>query len=172
MRIQSTARLTLGLTITVLVIAAFAGNTDKIGTPAPPFVGTTLTGESIHLSNYEGKVVLLDFWASWCGPCREEMPFLIDLYDDYHEAGLDVLTINIDDHTENAQAFLDELGEPVPFPVLFDPDKHVPALYEIEAMPTAVLIDKKGIVRYWHDGFKTSHQSQYRQELTTLLNTD
>ncbi len=135
-----------------------------------PFSGTTTNGEEIKLSDFEGNVVLLDFWASWCGPCRQELPFLIELYNDYHEAGFVILAVNIDDHIEYAQEFLDALDSQTPFPVITDPEKHLPALYEIEAMPTSVFIDKKGIVRYWHDGFKASHQRRYRDELTTLLN--
>ena len=160
----------LWVSIIFVLGAPFTGDTDKIGSPAPLFSGTTTTGEELKLSDYKGRVVLLDFWASWCGPCREEIPFLIDLYNDHHEEGFVILTINIDDEFENAKAFLEALDDQVPFPVVVDPEKRLPALYEIEAMPTSVFIDKKGIVRYWHDGFKASHQQRYRDELTTLLN--
>ena len=167
---QGVALKYLFVTATIVLGTAFAGDPDKIGSPAPPFSGTATNGEVITLSDYKGTVVLLDFWASWCGPCRQELPFMIDLYNEYHAAGFVILAVNIDDQRENAQAFLDELGGQVPFPVIVDPEKHLPALYEIEAMPTSVFIDKKGIVRYWHDGFKASDQQRYRDELTTLLN--
>ena len=165
----------IGLFVALWTVFGMTGvgeTTDKVGTSAPHFSGTTTAGETIQLADYSGHVVLLDFWASWCGPCREEMPFLLDLHDTYHDEGLTILTINIDDHIENAQDFLDELGSQVPFPVIVDVEKVLPALYEIEAMPTSVLIDRQGIIRYWHDGFKASDKERYHDELTTLLNKD
>ncbi len=154
----------------VLGLLAFRGGDDKIGLPAPDFTLTTLDGTPVSLSAYRGKVVLLDFWASWCGPCKEEMPFLVTLHRQYEREGLAVVTINIDDEADNARAFLASLpGRKPPFPVVWDREKTLPARYEITAMPTSVLIDRKGVVRYWHNGFKAAHRDRYRKELNLLL---
>lgn len=160
------------LTAAIFFCAAFTGSTDKVGAPAPPFTGTMLDGKEVSLSDYQGKVLLLDFWASWCGPCRKELPFLIDLHKAYHDAGFEVVAVNIDDDVKNAQAFLTNLERKTPFPIVVDPEKQLPSLYEIGAMPTSLFVDKQGIVRYWHDGFKESDRSRYRDELRALLDKE
>ncbi len=153
-----------------LLVLAFVGSGDKVGVQAPSFSGTTAEGAAVSLADYQGQVVLLDFWASWCGPCKEEMPFLIGLHRQYKSKGLAVVAINIDDDVANMRAFLSSLPGSAPaFPIIWDHEKNIPAQYEIEAMPTSVLIDRGGVVRFWHNGFKSSARDQFRKEVEQLL---
>lgn len=159
------------LFLSSVFLVVFAGAGDKVGAPAPAFTGKTADGHVISLADYEGKVVLLDFWASWCGPCKEEMPFLVHLQRQYASKGLMVIAVNIDDDVANMKAFLSSLpGARPQFPIIWDQQKLIPQRYEIGAMPTSVLIDKKGIVQYWHNGFRTSKREQFRKEIALLVN--
>lgn len=136
---------------------------------APAFASQTLTGEAITLADYRGQVVILDFWASWCGPCREEMPFLIDLYDEFKDQALTIIGINIDTDLANMQAFLDELATEVPFVMVNDANGALPALYDLEGMPTTVFLDREGVIRYRHTGFRKKDEPKYRDEIEALL---
>jgi len=153
----------------VITLAVFPKDAPQIGQPAPPFQGTTFDGKKIELNDFKGKVVLLDFWASWCVPCREEMPFLIDLYNRYHKSPFEIIAINIDTKLDNARKFMDQLSENIRFTVVKDSEQQIPPKYQINGMPTSVLIDKKGIIRFWHTGFKASYKEDYISEIDELL---
>lgn len=142
---------------------------DKEDTPAPDFQGKTLKGKEIDLSSLRGKVVLLDFWASWCPPCREEMPKLVDFYEQHKNSDFQLIAVNIDNKSSNMQHFLDKLFPMPEFPIIADNTQKIPALFNIEAMPTTIFIDKKGNIRYRHDGFKDSYVNDFNSELTQLL---
>jgi len=147
----------------------FAKDQVKVGAAAPVFQGTTLDGKAINLADYKGKVVLLDFWASWCVPCRLEMPYLATLHQRYQNAAFEIITVNIDDKEQNARRFIDQVRQRILFPVVKDPQKKLPPKYQIKGMPTTVLIDKNGVIRYWHTGFKTSDKQKYVDQINTLL---
>ncbi len=121
----------------------------KIGSPAPDFILADRDGNPINLSDLRGKVVILNFWASWCQPCRDEMPDLQTLADEYADRGLVVLGINntyIDDKND-ALAFLDELK--ITFPNVFDEDGDVSVMsYSIYGLPTSIWIDPAGTVQW------------------------
>lgn len=153
----------------MLAIQPALGNRPTVGSKAIDFTLKTFDGKQVTLSSLRGKVVLLDFWASWCGPCRAEMPFLVTLYDENRDAPFEILAINVDTHSENAQAFLSDLGLAIPFPLIIDPDGAIPPLYDLEGMPTTVLIDTRGRVRFQHAGFRERDKARYRNELQTLL---
>lgn len=137
---------------------------------APNFQGVTVSGETVKLSDFENKVLVLDFWASWCEPCQEEFPFLIDLYKQYKDEGFVVIAINLDEHPEAMQKFLARLEiQKVPFPIISDSKGKTPKLYGVEAMPTTFFIDRKGMIRYKHAGFKESYKRDYERELRELL---
>lgn len=156
--------------ICILVLMMLAGGlAQEVGTPAPEFIGKTAEGQEVKLSDFKGKVVLLDFWASWCAPCLKEMPFLVEFYEQNKDAEFMVIAINIDDKAANMNKFLQKLKTGVPFPVIHDAKKEIPPLYNPESMPTTVFIDKKGIIRYRHTGFKDSYKEEFAQELATLL---
>ena len=141
---------------------------EKIGSSAPNFEGKTIQSKEIKLSDYTGKVVLIDFWASWCPPCREEMPSLIDFYHSHKNPKFELIAVNIDDKEENMQHFLDNLFPEPAFPIIVDNKQKIPPLFDIEAMPTTIFIDKKGKIRFWHNGFKKSYVTD-NSELTQLL---
>jgi thiol-disulfide isomerase/thioredoxin len=146
-----------------------ADNPGKTGVRAHGFTGKTPEGKAVKLSDYEGKVVLLDFWASWCGPCREEMPFLIDFYRENRNTDLRIIAVNLDDRVENMNRFLSRFFVPPGFLILVDREKEIPRVYDIKAMPTTIFIDKKGTLRFWHSGFNPSHKERFQAELDELL---
>lgn len=156
----------------ILVLAAFLGtglSQEKEDSPAPDFQGMTINGKEIKLSDYKGKVVLLDFWASWCVPCRDEMPRLVKFYNSHYKSDFQLIAVNIDNKSANMQKFLDKLFPQPDFPIVQDDTQKIPALFNIEAMPTTIFIDKKGNIRYRHDGFKDSYVDDFNSELSQLL---
>jgi DsbE subfamily thiol:disulfide oxidoreductase len=136
-------------------------------TQAPDFTLKSRDGKNMRLSELRGQVVLLNFWASWCGPCREEMPILNALYHKYKDLGFTVLGVNLDAKTEKALAYLKDT--PVDFPVLYDPKGEVSKVYGVSAMPSTVIIDRNGTVRYLHQGYKAGYEDTYRQQIKTLM---
>ena len=137
------------------------------GQAAPDFALKSSSGENLRLSEYRGDVVMVNFWATWCGPCRQEMPLLDELYSRYQRVGFSLLGVNIDDNESKAMGMVSELG--VSFPVLFDSRKEVSKLYEVESMPVTVIIDREGTVRFVHQGYKPGYEDQYLDQIRTLL---
>lgn len=140
-----------------------------VGQLAPDFKGVTIDGKELKLSDYKGRVVLLDFWASWCGPCQKELPFLFQMYDDNDDRNFIIIAVNIDKKLNSAQKFLEKLTEKAHFPIVWDSKSEIPSLYNIESMPTTIFIDKEGIIRYIHTGFTDSSKDVLRNELDELL---
>ena len=137
------------------------------GRPAPDFALKSSTGQNLRLSEYRGDVVMINFWATWCGPCRQEMPLLDELYSRYQRVGFNLLGVNIDDDSGRAMDMINELG--VSFPVLFDSSKEVSRLYEVDAMPVTVIVDREGNVRHVHQGYKPGYEQKYLDEVRSLL---
>ena len=158
--------LTLGLMITVIAATSLASSGLE-GQPAPDFALKSSTGENLRLSEYRGDVVMINFWATWCGPCRQEMPLLDELYTRYERVGFNLLGVNIDDDPRRAMQMVEDLG--VSFPVLFDTRKEVSKLYNVEAMPVTILIDREGNVRYVHHGYKPGYEDKYFDQVRSLL---
>ena len=160
-----------GLRIILLVLSIFMGSSlassGLTGQTAPDFVLKSATGENLRLSEYRGDVVMINFWATWCGPCRQEMPLLDELYGRYQRVGFNLLGVNIDDDPRRAMAMVNELG--ISFPVLFDEDKKVSKLYEVEAMPLTILLDREGTVRHVHHGYQPGYEQKYLNEIRSLL---
>jgi peroxiredoxin len=148
----------------LIVLATPLYATDSV---APDFTLKASDGRNLRLREMRGKVVMLNFWATWCGPCRDEMPKLDQLYQQYHKNGFILLGINIDDNPENAAAMARRLG--VKFPVLFDQGKKASKLYKVDAMPSTVIIDRDGNVRYVHRGYRPGYELQYQTEVRALL---
>ncbi len=157
--------------IIALVFSVFAASSlassGMEGQPAPDFALKSSTGENLRLSEYRGDVVMINFWATWCGPCRQEMPLLDALYSRYQRVGFSLLGVNIDDDSRRAMQMIEELG--VSFPVLFDARKEVSKLYEVEAMPVTVIVDREGKVRYIHHGYKPGYEDKYLDQIRSLL---
>jgi len=157
--------LALGLSVAALPTASTAGNIAD-GASAPSFQLASMNGKPLALGELKGQVVLINFWASWCGPCRQEMPILEQLYRSYQAAGFTLLGVNVEPKEGDAQKFLK--GTPVSFPILFDPDSKVSKLYEVSGMPSTIIVDRKGTVRYVHHGYKPGDESQYLDQIRAL----
>ena len=155
-----------GLLLTVFAATSLASSGLE-GQQAPDFALKSATGENLRLSEYRGDVVMINFWATWCGPCRQEMPLLNELYNRYQRVGFNLLGVNIDDDSSRAMKMATELG--VSFPVLFDSRKEVSKLYEVNAMPVTVLVDREGNVRHVHHGYKPGYEEKYLDEIRSLL---
>jgi peroxiredoxin len=133
------------------------------GYTAPDFELFTLSGERIRLSNLQGKSVLLNFWATWCGPCRLEMPSIQKRYEQY-APDLAVLAINFDEPQEIVQQFVSELG--LTFDILLDPGGEIQQLYRVMGYPTSYFVDAQGIVRIHHVGYMS--ETQLDEYLTAM----
>lgn len=154
------------LSAVILTGASMAGNKYPA---APQFVGKTLDGREIRLADYQGKVVLLDFWASWCGPCKQEFPFLVELHRRLKGRNFTVLAINVDTEVAKMQAFLAGQKQAPEFPIISDAKGKIPPLFDLQGMPTTVLIDQNGVVRYRHTGFKEQDKQAIINEIKKLL---
>ena len=152
------------------VLAAFAGAAVPAIAPAtmaPDFTLKSVDGPNIRLQEQRGRVVLVNFWATWCGPCRQEMPHLNRLYEKYRASGFVLLGVNIDEDQRNAIGLATKLG--LKFPVLLDTDRKVSKLYDMSAMPATVLIDKDGRVKYLHRGYQSGVEDTYDQQIREML---
>lgn len=153
----------------VLLIVIFAplslAATDS--GPAGNFTLKSATGENIQLSEYRGQVVLINFWASWCGPCRQEMPHLDAIYKKYEPMGFTVFGINVEQDRKMADKILRDI--PVTFPILFDDANVVSELYGVDAMPVTVLVDRNGEIRFRHRGYKPGYELEYDKQVRTLI---
>jgi peroxiredoxin len=150
--------------IFILLNPALAG---EGGESAPDFTLPRDDGQSISLSELRGQVVMINFWASWCGPCRQEMPLLEQIHQRYEPLGFTLLGVNVEENSGDAIAFLEE--RPVSFPILFDPNNDVSKLYDVIAMPSTVLIDRQGKVRHLHHGYKPGYENDYQDQVRALV---
>jgi len=134
---------------------------------APNFTLKSRSGKNIKLSELRGQVVLVNFWASWCGPCRQEMPVLEKLYKKYRALGFVVLGINVDDDPAQAESLLKMIN--VSFPILFDSDKKISEKYKITAMPSSFFVDRDGKLRSEHKGYLPEYDLLYKNEIKKLI---
>ncbi len=162
---KSVSRIIL-LTV-VCVLASTTGWAASISGAAPNFTLKNLDGKNIKLSELSGDVVLINFWASWCGPCLQEMPLLNAIHKKYEPLGFTVLGVNVEENSANAKAFLAERG--VDFPILLDSKNQVSKLYDVVAMPTTVVVDRDGNMRFLHQGYKAGDENEYRKMVKKLV---
>lgn len=135
---------------------------------APALSGPYLnkTGQ-LDGAELKGKVVYVDFWASWCGPCRASFPALDQLYGQHKDKGFVVVGINQDDRLEDARGFMARL--PVGFPLIADPEHRLAEAFEVKGMPSAILVDRKGVVRHVHRGFRAGDEKEIAAHIEKLL---
>ncbi|MDT8363821.1 MAG: TlpA disulfide reductase family protein [Nitrosomonas sp.] len=144
-------------------LAHFEGNTPPPACDLDHMDGTAMSG----WQSMQGKVIYIDFWASWCPPCIKSFPFMNQLAADFHERGLEVVGINLDEKRADADTFLQKI--PTHFTVLFDREKHCAADFDVIAMPSTYIIDKRGFIRHIHRGFRAGDTAAVRELVETLL---
>jgi thiol-disulfide isomerase/thioredoxin len=138
------------------------------GQPAPLFRADPLQGkEVIELERYRGKVVFLDFWASWCAPCRQSLPALERMRQEHAAAGFEVIAVNLDEVPQDGLDFLEKY--PVTYPTVRDPQGKLARLYDVRTMPMSYLIDRKGVVRHVHQGFNKKDLPRLRAAVAKLV---
>lgn len=121
----------------------------------------------LDLEKYRGKVIYLDFWATWCPPCKKSMPFLNALRNEFLDQGFEIIAINVDEDSEDAWLLLQQF--PVDYLIAMDPAGLCPKEYNVKAMPSAYLIDRQGKIRYIHLGFRNSDKNEIRTSVMELL---
>ena len=140
----------------------------EVGYLAPDFTLPSLDGQTVRLSDLRGKAVLLNFWATWCAPCRLEMPTMDKAYQEYKGRGLEILAVSLDAGSNSVvKNFMQELQ--LRFPVLLDPDMEVLRLYRQFSIPATFLIDKQGIVRHRELGYRDWTDPESRKLLEAIL---
>lgn len=156
----------IGFTLMFSTSVTYAAS-EKLSGKAANFTLKSRTGKNIKLSELRGEVVMLNFWASWCGPCRKEMPLLEKIHKKYKKLGFTLLGVNVEQDTRAAKRYLKDVK--VSFPVLFDPANKTSKLYNVSAMPTTILIDRNGNKRFLHKGYKAGYENHYKKEIKKLL---
>jgi len=138
------------------------------GARAPAFSGQALTGnQTLSLADHRGSVVVVDFWASWCEPCREAMPAIERIYQRYRSSGLVVIGVSVDSGADDARSFYRERG--VSFPSLVDADRSIAGRYRPPTMPSTFVIDRRGVVRHVHSGFRAGDARTLEAQIRELL---
>ena len=155
------------LALLAVLSVALPALADPTGQPAPQFTLGARSGHDVSLAQYKGNVVMLNFWASWCGPCRQEMPLLESIYEKYNKLGFVLLGVNVEPDSNAANDWLK--ATPVSFPILYDKESKVSRLYDVEGMPSTVIIDRAGRVRMLHRGYKPGDENEYLDSIRALV---
>ena len=139
---------------------------EQLNTTAPDF---SIESEQLSssLADLRGQVVYVDFWASWCKPCRKSFPWMNAMQQKYRAAGLQVIAINLDAEQQLADEFLSKT--PAAMPIVYDPQGLIAKDYQLLGMPSSYIVDKKGQIRFAHKGFFSDKQNQYEYEINSLL---
>jgi len=145
--------------------AATAGASAPAAAALP--AGTAAGGASLDLQNYRGRVVYLDFWASWCGPCRQSFPWMEAMKDAYARRGLAVVAVDLDEHKSDADRFLGRFHPA--FHIVFDPQGSLAEEFKVHGMPTSVVFDRQGNLRFTHIGFRPADAAAYERQIEELL---
>ena len=155
--------------IPALLLALLGGTATATGPAplAPDFALPARDGGEVRLSELKGQVVMINFWATWCGPCRQEMPLLQQIHAKYEPLGFTMLGVNVEPDSAAAQNWLKDM--PVSFPIVFDRKSEVSSSFGVEAMPSSVLIDREGRVRHVHRGYKPGDEAVYADLVRGLV---
>lgn len=154
--------MTLVMTLALLASVSSAANAQQ----APAFTLDSGNGE-ISLNQYQNKIVYVDFWASWCVPCRDSFAFMNQMQKKYADKGLQIIAINLDDQRSAANTFLSKY--PAQFKIAYDPQGKTPAAYGVKVMPTSYLLDRKGNIIFTHRGFKQNQTDELEQRIAQAL---
>ena len=161
------AKLLMAAALVLVSVAAQADGGAQAGKPAPALSGKTLAGKPVSLAGFKGKVVLVDFWASWCAPCKEEMPVLQKLNKKYGGQGFTVLGVSVDNEEDKAKEFIKKMG--VTFPIMHDKGHAIAERYKPAKMPTSFIVDREGKIRFVHEGFEKADIAKFDKEIKSLL---
>jgi peroxiredoxin len=164
-------RRAVGSLVLALMVGLFAAEAQAVGAGAmAPEIGLKdLAGRGVSIAALKGKVVLIDFWASWCAPCREELPVLNALYKKYQARGFEIVAVNQDQSPDKVRSFLSSM--PLSFRVVHDGGRAVAGRYAPAKMPSSFLIDRRGIVRHVQAGFRAADKATLESQISALLGT-
>jgi len=163
----------------LILIAGCSDNQAPIGrmppvlsldNPAPDFDFKALVDpeeQPVKLSSLKGKVIYLDFWASWCKACLKSMPYFNQIREHLKDSGFEVIAVNLDDVIDNGIRFIEE--HPVNYPVVRAVDDNISDIYQLNGLPTAYLIDRDGIIKYVHQGFNVKDMKDIKKQIISLL---
>jgi thiol-disulfide isomerase/thioredoxin len=157
-----------GALVALLFAVAAPASALEEGEKAPEFHAPRLNGDGgVSLGEFRGKVVYLDFWASWCAPCLVSLPVLEELRQEFPADRFQILAVNLDREPAKARSFLRK--RKIGYPSATDPEGRIPETFGLETMPTSYLIDAKGVVRYVHTGFRKGDVGVIRARIQNLL---
>lgn len=158
------------LTLIAALVFGLAAQAEELsGHAAPGFTIASLDGSKIDLAQLKGKVVYLDFWASWCGPCRKSFPWMQEMQKKYGAQGLQVVAVNLDQEASERDAFMKKLGFTPSFQIGLDPQGKVAENYRVKGMPSSYLIDANGITKLEHPGFREETAPKIESAIKTAL---
>ena len=159
------AALAGALAVAGAVAGSVSAATQLLGAEAPDFVLKSVTGKNLRLSEYRGEVVMLSFWATWCGDCRAQLGELGEMRNRYQDAGVELLAVSLDQNARQAGEMMADAS----YPVLHDAAGEIGRLYDVTKMPVMVLIDRGGIVREVFEGYRRGNEEQYLERVQALL---
>jgi thiol-disulfide isomerase/thioredoxin len=171
--------LILGSCLLILASATMARDAPPLGhqlsplpspTPAPAFTLKDMDDKPVSLADYKGKVVLINFWGTWCPPCRREMPSMERVYQHLHDKNFVVLAINQTETPDDVFIYTSQLSLAPTFKILFDTNSAISAKYRVVGLPTTYLIDKKGNIRYRAIGGREFDSPEVEQQILGLIN--
>ena len=151
----------------VVVVALAVASVQAAERTVPTVKLRAIDGSTVELKALKGQVVLVDFWASWCLPCKAVFPALNNLHQELQAKGVEVLAINVDEKRRNADAFL--AANPHTLRVLLDPKMSAADAFRVRQIPTAFVIDRSGVIRYRHEGYTAEAIDTFRTEVAALL---
>ena len=152
--------LALGATVTIGAAGGSSATAPELRLPASD-------GGTVNLADFRGRVVLVDFWASWCAPCKASFPLLDALRRDLQPKGVEVLAVNVDERRRDMDAFLADRSHSMP--ILIDPKGVAAQAFGVQAMPSSFVIDRSGKIRFAHAGYTATTVQRYREEIAMLL---
>lgn len=156
-----------GLFIVLTLFITINAHAVSVGDTAPDFTLKNMQGKNMNLTEQRGNIMLINFWASWCGPCRKEMPVLQALEDKYKDLGVQVWGINVEQESQAGKDFLANLS--LNFSIFFDETNTLSKTYQVEAMPTTVIVDRDGVVRFVYLGYKDGYGKKYEKAIKQLI---
>ncbi len=168
----SRRRLLLPVLAALLVAACAAPDRPqppRVGEPAPPYTAVTLEGDTVTLESFRGKTVLLNLWATWCAPCRQETPFLQELYEEHRDRGFEIVGISMDTRDQKGAVgdFVEEYG--VTYPILWDPQMRGMDRYQVLGLPATFLLDSAGVIRWMQYGPVGETDDKFLMAVEALL---